>query len=133
MRPTHPGLITSASHTHRALPHIHLHGFVQLTRLHLPDLWLASHQHAASTHLCRQDQMPVTLTSAELEDVLQFSIELARKAGTVILEGSKAIRRELGSAVDTKKNSVDLVTEWDVKVENLVRKDIAEKYPSFGL
>ena len=35
--------------------------------------------------------------------------------------------------VDEKKNSVDLVTEYDVKVEELVKKEIAGKYPDFEL
>ena len=79
--------------------------------------------------------MPITLSSSDLEELLAFSIDLASKAGGVILEGSKVIRRELGSAtaVDSKKNSTDLVTEWDVKVENLVRQEIEKKYPTFGL
>ena len=71
------------------------------------------------------------ISSTDLEDILAFNIALARKAGEVILAGSQAI---LSSGnVDEKKNSVDLVTEYDVKVEELVRRELSEKYPSFGL
>ncbi|KAG8905634.1 hypothetical protein FRB99_008537 [Tulasnella sp. 403] len=78
----------------------------------------------------------ITLTSQDLERLLQFSVDLAKKAGAVILEGSYAIRGELGSAtsstIDSKKNAVDLVTEWDVKVEELVKREIEATYPAFG-
>ncbi|KAK1226791.1 hypothetical protein PQX77_010228 [Marasmius sp. AFHP31] len=70
------------------------------------------------------------LTSSDLQNILEFTVDLARKAGKIILEGSVAIQNA-GSNVDEKKNSVDLVTEYDVKVEELVKKEIAEKYPDF--
>ncbi|KAL0575872.1 hypothetical protein V5O48_006094 [Marasmius crinis-equi] len=70
------------------------------------------------------------LTSSDLQEILKFTIDLAQAAGKVILEGSVAIQN-VGSNVDEKKNSVDLVTEYDVKVEELVKKEIAAKYPSF--
>ncbi|KAG9016788.1 hypothetical protein FRB90_002165, partial [Tulasnella sp. 427] len=77
--------------------------------------------------------MAIVLSESEQESLLEFSIQLARKAGAVILEGSKAIRQELGSSgIDSKKNSVDLVTEWDVKVEEIVQNAVREKFPNFG-
>ncbi|KAG9000329.1 hypothetical protein FRB94_011959 [Tulasnella sp. JGI-2019a] len=75
------------------------------------------------------------LSQQDLESILDFSVEIAGKAGALILEGSQAIRQHLGgstTAVDEKKNSVDLVTEYDVKVEDLVRREISSKYPNFG-
>jgi len=75
--------------------------------------------------------MAITLNSTELEGLLQFSIKLARTAGEVILEGSKAIR-QAASAVDSKSNTVDLVTEWDVKVEELVKHEVSSNYPGYG-
>jgi myo-inositol-1(or 4)-monophosphatase len=45
-----------------------------------------------------------------------------------MLEGSEAIQT---ANIEEKKNSVDLVTEYDIKVENLVQKWIAKEYPSF--
>jgi myo-inositol-1(or 4)-monophosphatase len=38
-----------------------------------------------------------------------------------MLEGSHAIQRAGAGGVGEKKNMVDLVTEYDVKVEDLVR------------
>jgi myo-inositol-1(or 4)-monophosphatase len=76
--------------------------------------------------------MPTSeLTSEDLESISQFTISLARKAGELILQGSEAIAAS--GDVDEKKNSVDLVTEYDVKVEELVRADIKKTYPEFGL
>ncbi|KAK7040184.1 hypothetical protein VNI00_009990 [Paramarasmius palmivorus] len=70
------------------------------------------------------------LTASDLQSILEFTVSLARKAGALILEGGAAIQTA-GSTVDLKKNSTDLVTEYDVKVEELVKKEISEKYPEF--
>ncbi|KIJ35293.1 hypothetical protein M422DRAFT_233012 [Sphaerobolus stellatus SS14] len=71
----------------------------------------------------------VQLTPKDFSDLLEFSKSLAKSAGEVIRSGSKAILQD--GAVDEKKNSVDLVTEWDVKVENLVKGEISKTYPDF--
>lgn len=56
-----------------------------------------------------------------------FAIELARKAGRAIVEGSS--RRFASSAgYDQKKNTADLVTETDEAVEALVKREIAGRY-----
>lgn len=73
------------------------------------------------------------LSATDLKSILDFSMTLARTAGKLILEGSEVIQSIGGSDVDEKKNSVDLVTEYDVRVEELVKKEIAEKYPDFQL
>jgi myo-inositol-1(or 4)-monophosphatase len=73
------------------------------------------------------------LNPVELREILEFTIELARKAGTLMLEGSHAIQRAGSGGVGEKKNAVDLVTEYDVKVEDLVRGEIARAYPHFQL
>ena len=74
------------------------------------------------------------LSPAELQKILEFTVDLARNAGALILEGSHAIQRASGpSSVGEKKNAVDLVTEYDVKVEELVRNEIARIYPHFDL
>ncbi|KAF8492820.1 inositol monophosphatase [Russula emetica] len=76
--------------------------------------------------------MTSPLTPTELQEILGFTTDLARKAGALILEGSHAIQRASGpGSVGEKKNAVDLVTEYDVKVEELVRNDIARAYPRF--
>ena len=77
--------------------------------------------------------MPGPLGPTELQNILAFTTELARKAGALILEGSHAIQRAGAGSVGEKKNAVDLVTEYDVKVEELVRREIASEYPHFQL
>jgi myo-inositol-1(or 4)-monophosphatase len=78
--------------------------------------------------------MPGPLSPAELQEILGFTTGLARKAGVLILEGSYAIQRAPGpGSVGEKKNAVDLVTEYDVRVEELVRSEIARVYPHFHL
>ncbi|KZO96406.1 myo inositol monophosphatase [Calocera viscosa TUFC12733] len=74
--------------------------------------------------------MASTLTQKDLDEILTFTIALARKAGELILEGSKAILAS--HDVSEKKNAVDLVTEYDVRVEELVRGEIEKAYPSFA-
>lgn len=75
--------------------------------------------------------MSTTLGPAELRAVLAFTVNLARTAGTLILEGSQAIQSS--SDVNEKKNAVDLVTQYDVAVENLVMGEIKRAYPAFKL
>jgi myo-inositol-1(or 4)-monophosphatase len=78
--------------------------------------------------------MSVQLTTTDLESILAFTVALARTAGDLILEGSDAIQSVTASKdVNEKKNSVDLVTEYDVRVEELVKKELANKYPTFQL
>ncbi|ETW79754.1 hypothetical protein HETIRDRAFT_63751 [Heterobasidion irregulare TC 32-1] len=71
------------------------------------------------------------LTPSDLRDILAFTVNLARTAGKLILEGSHAIQNASASDIGEKKNSVDLVTEYDVKVEELVKNEIAKAYPNF--
>ncbi|KAF8499450.1 myo inositol monophosphatase [Gautieria morchelliformis] len=70
------------------------------------------------------------MAAQDLTTLLDFTKKLAWSAGELILRGSTAILRE--GNVDEKKNSVDLVTEWDVKVEELVRSEIAKTWPAFN-
>lgn len=70
-------------------------------------------------------------TPTELHSILTFTVNLARLAGAIILEGSQAIQS--ASFIDEKKNSADLVTEYDVAVENLVMTQVKNAYPSFQL
>ncbi|GJJ77894.1 myo-inositol-1(or 4)-monophosphatase [Entomortierella parvispora] len=72
--------------------------------------------------------MSYTYTTAELESYLDFGIHLAKLAGPVILEGFNTRFSPERSALLVKKgNTADLVTEWDQKVEKMVRAEIAEK------
>ncbi|KAJ7161239.1 hypothetical protein C8R43DRAFT_323478 [Mycena crocata] len=68
----------------------------------------------------------------DLKSILEFTVGLAFTAGQLILEGSEAIQSVTASKdVNEKKNSVDLVTEYDVRVEELVKNELAAKYPTF--
>ena len=71
------------------------------------------------------------LSDADLQSILEFTSTLARKAGELILEGEEAIAAS--GNVDEKTNSVDLVTEYDVRVEELVKEEINKAYPGFQL
>ncbi|KAF8602399.1 inositol monophosphatase [Ceratobasidium sp. AG-I] len=73
------------------------------------------------------------LSTAEISELYTFCQELARSAGAIILEGSKAILAQKGQqgGVNEKKNAVDLVTEWDVRVEEFVKQQIRETYPNY--
>lgn len=78
--------------------------------------------------------MDISLSLAggeDLKSILEFTTLLARKAGALILEGSQVMRST--NEIGEKMNSADLVTEYDVKVEELVKKALGEKYPGFGL
>jgi myo-inositol-1(or 4)-monophosphatase len=74
---------------------------------------------------------PTDLSASDLQEILAFTTSLARQAGDVILAGSQAILQS--GNVDEKKNSVDLVTEYDVKVEELVKGELSGRYPTFQL
>ncbi|KAK3808391.1 MAG: myo inositol monophosphatase [Benniella sp.] len=70
----------------------------------------------------------MSYTTEELETYLDFAIRLAKLAGPVILEGFNSRFSPERSALLVKKgNTADLVTEWDQKVEKLVRAKIAEE------
>ncbi|CAE6514951.1 unnamed protein product [Rhizoctonia solani] len=76
------------------------------------------------------------LSAEEILALYKFCQDLARSAGAIILQGSKAILEQKGQpdhGVNEKKNAVDLVTEWDVRVEEYVKDKIKESYPGFSL
>jgi fructose-1,6-bisphosphatase/inositol monophosphatase family enzyme len=74
------------------------------------------------------------LSESEINDLYAFCKDIAQSAGSIILEGSKAIRNhQVAGDIKEKLNPVDLVTEWDVKVENHVSNAIKERYPDYGL
>ncbi|KJA28440.1 hypothetical protein HYPSUDRAFT_177509 [Hypholoma sublateritium FD-334 SS-4] len=75
----------------------------------------------------------VELSASDLRAILVFTTNLARKAGALILEGSAAIQSASSeSGVGEKKNSVDLVTEYDVRVEELVQAELKTQFPAFS-
>jgi myo-inositol-1(or 4)-monophosphatase len=58
-----------------------------------------------------------------MKDRLQLAIELARRAGGLILEGQGVNLRI------SKKGATDLVTDYDLKSEQMLVKGILEAYP----
>jgi myo-inositol-1(or 4)-monophosphatase len=77
--------------------------------------------------------MSMDLNANDLLAIQSFCASLARRAGALILEGSAALHANPSSSVDEKKNSVDLVTEYDVRVEKLVQGELMKQYPKFAL
>lgn len=70
----------------------------------------------------------MSYTAEDLETYLAFGIQLAKLAGPVIVEGFNSRFSPERSALLVKKgNTADLVTEWDQKVEKLIRAEIADK------
>ncbi len=65
---------------------------------------------------------------ADRKEILEFAIDLARKAGKVIEDG-QAKRLASGAAYETKLNSADLLTEVDQQTEKLVKETISARYP----
>lgn len=63
---------------------------------------------------------------ADLPSIQTTMISLARQAGEMITAA-----KPLTSSTDTKKNSVDLVTETDQAVEKMISTTLQAKYPTF--
>ncbi|SPO25712.1 related to quinic acid utilisation protein QUTG (inositol-1(or 4)-monophosphatase) [Ustilago trichophora] len=69
-----------------------------------------------------------SMSEADIQEIYTFAIDLSRKAGRGIVDGSS--RRFLSSAgFDQKKNTADLVTETDQAVEALVKSEISSRFP----
>jgi len=66
------------------------------------------------------------MASVNLQEVHDFLVDLANKAGEVINSAKPS-----GAGAGTKKNSADLVTETDQQVEKMVSETLRHKYPSF--
>jgi myo-inositol-1(or 4)-monophosphatase len=75
------------------------------------------------------------MSAFDLQEVLAFAIDLSKTAGKIIVEGSeKRFKAQDEGKSDyediIKKNTADLVTEYDQKTEALVKEEISRKYPS---
>ena len=66
------------------------------------------------------------MSSVDLQEVHDFLITIAHRAGEMILS---ATPKPAGSGI--KKNTADLVTETDQAVEKMVSTALLEKYPDF--
>jgi len=63
----------------------------------------------------------------EIEEAVSQARRIAEDAATVTLEGCRA-----GGAVH-KKGAIDLVTEWDLRSEELIRERLAAAYPDHAI
>lgn len=61
-----------------------------------------------------------------LQDIHDFLIALAFKAGEIITDALPAV-----GGTGSKKNSADLVTEYDRAVERMISSALMEKFPSY--
>ncbi|KAI4274898.1 MAG: hypothetical protein LQ337_003602 [Flavoplaca oasis] len=65
------------------------------------------------------------MTDSHLQEIQDFLVGLAQKAGPKIASANP-------SAVDTKKNSSDLVTETDKAIEDLISSSCRKAYPDYA-
>lgn len=75
------------------------------------------------------------MSDFDVQEVLAFAIELSKKAGKVIVEGSEKRFKDQDAGKSDyediiKKNTADLVTETDQNTEKLVKEEINAKYPN---
>ena len=66
------------------------------------------------------------MAEPNLEEIHDFFVDIAKKAGKMILSA-----RPSTSTITTKKNSSDLVTETDRAVESMIAVSVKSKYPTF--
>ncbi|KAI9721004.1 MAG: hypothetical protein M1812_002483 [Candelaria pacifica] len=66
------------------------------------------------------------MSEPNLQDIHDFLIEIAKKAGEMIVAANPSTITS-----GSKKNSSDLVTETDQAVEKMVSTTLKEKYPSY--
>ncbi|KAL4942353.1 protein qutG [Aspergillus oleicola] len=68
------------------------------------------------------------IPQSELDEIYTFAIDLARKAGSLLLE--RLNERNSAQVYTEKENAVDLVTQTDEDVESLIKTAIQKTYPS---
>jgi fructose-1,6-bisphosphatase/inositol monophosphatase family enzyme len=61
-------------------------------------------------------------------EVYDFAVELARRAGEIIKEGFLQEKR-----IEFKTSAIDLVTEYDKRVEDVVFAAIRKRFPGHKL
>lgn len=64
-----------------------------------------------------------------LDDCYSTAVDLARKAGEIVLEGYKAMETKNFSSIETKASDIDLVTEYDKKVEDFLFSGLKDRFP----
>ncbi|KAL4899048.1 protein qutG [Aspergillus multicolor] len=73
------------------------------------------------------NEMDYPIPQAELDEIYAFAIDVARKAGQLLLE--RIYERNSEQVYAEKENAVDLVTQTDEDVEALIKTAIQSKYP----
>ncbi|KAJ5886308.1 uncharacterized protein N7473_008982 [Penicillium subrubescens] len=68
------------------------------------------------------------MATPDLKEIHDFLVSLAFKAGDII---TNAILDNNNSETGSKKNSADLVTEYDRAVENMISTSLKAKYPDY--
>lgn len=68
----------------------------------------------------------MTLSFAELDEILEEGNRVAREAGHLLLTGLK------GPKKISYKGVVDLVTDYDTRAEDLIRETLTRRFPEFG-
>ncbi|CEJ61383.1 Putative Inositol monophosphatase [Penicillium brasilianum] len=66
------------------------------------------------------------MSTPNLKEIHDFLVSLAFKAGDIITNALPD-----NSGTDSKKNSADLVTEYDRAVENMISTSLKDKYPDY--
>jgi len=73
----------------------------------------------------------MTSCNISYDEILKSLFEVAKRAGTTILDATTSQASSSLTYLDTKKNSADLVTETDKAVEKLISTTLLSKYPTF--
>lgn len=66
-------------------------------------------------------------TQLDFKEIYDFAIDVAEKAGHMLVTASQ--HRTVDQNIRLKKNTVDIVTETDEKVEQFIKNEITKKYP----
>lgn len=69
----------------------------------------------------------MTLDAQQLQEILDEAVCIAKGAADLVLQGYRT-----GTAI-RKKGRIDLVTEWDLRSEELIRRAIARAFPDHGI
>ncbi|CAO1627910.1 unnamed protein product [Parajaminaea phylloscopi] len=91
-----------------------------------------THPVDPTTH---ETPMSQQATQFDPQEVLAFTVDLAKQAGAVIRRGRQELRDEIAADFESivKKNSSDLVTKTDQGTEAFCHETIRKKYPGWKI
>jgi myo-inositol-1(or 4)-monophosphatase len=69
----------------------------------------------------------MTLGARDLDEIVAEIVATANRAGTLLLGGL-----DRPKTID-RKGEVDLVTEWDRRAEELIRRELDDRFPGFAM